>query len=160
MNEINRISDFPLIRQDRIDWCVAANIEAVLRYFDPNTALSQREIMNRFQNAGGKQPNFRDMVHFVLEQCSGHIYDFDCSDRESYSEYLGLIFSNIYVRKLPIMISYPIRLEGQRRVHIVTVLAYSETMIKIFDPSIPCIENISLKDFESLIENKGRDYFL
>jgi hypothetical protein len=146
MPTIKNLANFPYrIYQERWNWCIPASIEAVTKYHQPHSEITQGYVFTKIMNAGENRlglanikeifqtdPNFRSWLRDDGIEYYGKFEDF--SDfYSSISQFVGY--------DTPPIVAVPVHGVGQ---HMWTIVKCDENNLWYYDPS-PLYFNRSLE---------------
>lgn len=132
---IQRLETFPFrIRQEYYDWCIPANIEAVTKYYQPDSNVTQGYLVTLFG----------DMPHIGFESIKTKVLDVDKnfswarimyfkdSDfNQSFDKFADFV-QKCVDDSTPPMISVP---AGGGSWHILTVVGYGDEHFLVYNPA-------------------------
>ena len=148
MSEIRNINSFPFsIRQRTGDWCIPASIEAVTKYFRPNSQVNQETIWNLFDQARRRQGQPNLEIHFeaVKALVIDHGPEFSwtrCSvvghpELADFTQFVAKVRTCIE-QSIPPIISTPLLLpegEWSGRWHMLTAVGVNNGTLQVHDPN-------------------------
>lgn len=150
MKAIERIDAFPFrIRQETVDWCIPANIEAVTKYYEPASYVTQGYLVTQFGDM--TKIGFKSIKEKVLDVDSHFAwataaYFGDSDFNKSFGKFAEFVHKCVD-DSTPPMISIPV---GEKSWHIVTVVGYDASSFLIYNPDPRMIHGFGALDNSSL----------
>jgi hypothetical protein len=152
---------FPFgIRQEYIDWCVPASIEAVTKYHQHYSVITQGYLVTEFLYASKgtkEQMGLKSITRLVLEKdkhfswARKPITYYEASDfHESFKELASFLERSVDKSEPPI-ISIP---SGTNNWHMMTIVGYDETNFQTYDPdphNIHCYRTRARSEIQNLL---------
>jgi len=146
LTEIPSVDRFPFhIKQTQSDFCIPASIEAVTRYFVPNSTVTQNYLWNTFVAACAKQNmrpqdiSFKSIKELVIDNDSNFTWaesrNIGGGELHSFEE-LSSVVRHSVDEGIPHMISVPVRLPAISRTlwHMLTTIGYDHLNLRVYDP--------------------------
>lgn len=119
-------SKFPMIKQDP-DSCVVANVEAIIKFFEPSSTWTQQKFRTELCKRG-EEPSF-DHVKCILqndkELCDKYKFKVEFAEAKD----LPAAIRDWLKKGLPVVFSYP-----TAKVHVNTALSEDKGTFYIFEP--------------------------
>lgn len=137
MPGIPNLERFPFnIRQNDENSCIPASIEAVTKYFLPDSHITQKDIWRRFEENNRTEPmSFASVKKLVL--------DTDSAFSPVKAECHKLVFPDSLdwvlqtVTSKPVIVSLPARYYSGAwtgKWHMITILGYDDDVFHVYDP--------------------------
>jgi len=146
MPRINEYDRFPFeIRQRDPNWCIPANVEAVTKYLQPDSLVTQELIWGQFSKActikgwNTREIDFGKIRQVILEWPAQYswAYPNHLDPPPDFETYVAQIKATI-VEGFPQVISVPVNIDGTwRHRHMLTVVEFDDNGFNVHDTGLP-----------------------
>jgi hypothetical protein len=127
---INNLNSFPYIFQGRIDWCIPASIENVMKYYRNDIQITQQQIIDLYTEVFDLETLCFENVSQVLNDEFGDNYTYTPNTWNTTLELVNYIEDSIE-NNIPVIVAMD--LPDREGIHMVTVLCYRNRFFRVFD---------------------------